>query len=161
MTTEVSKNEFERVMRPRINLHFDWSRFRAQDAFTVEEVALRSNEFSRVFATWYYDYRSNRSANYDDVPRPTPLSIAAALPLRKQLKAVLVPRVEDYLRSFQAGDIPPVAPAYFLKRNRFLLLDGNHRMLAHHLGRIPHPIRLWAVKGPLEQSVVLDLRHWR
>ncbi len=76
--------------------------------------------------------------------------------------------LQDYRKIYQTK-IPDRInfPVYGLPDNKFLILDGNHR--ATELFRafkndaklIWNPVTLLVIRGPICQTILLDLKHWQ
>ena len=75
----------------------------------------------------------------------------------------------EYHRNEYKKEIPTQTrfPVYGLPENKFLLLDGNHRAVelfkAYQANPTQefHPIELWAIRGPICQTMLPDLKHWQ
>lgn len=118
---------------------------------------LSISECDRIFTPWYMT-DADIETNWAD-PLGRPISVQVAVRVFDRLSHR--DRFKYPIEQLGAGvPFPRLLPAYQLPDDRFLLLDGNHRLVAACFLQIQCEIALMVCDGPLEESALPDLRHW-
>jgi len=50
-------------------------------------------------------------------------------------------------------------PVYAVPKDEYLVMDGNHRLSALALAKLPFTIDMWVVRGPIDPVALKDLTH--
>ena len=155
-------SEFRHTNNQRgIQVCFNWARF-LSERWPIELVRLYNiAELSRCFLPWYLG-PAGREVQYAD-QCAKPISLPELPSAFASLRHDHQTGIQDYVRKFQAssGPICFAAPTYLLPGNRYLGMDGNHRLAALMLANRTFEVTLCNVRGPLEANCLLDLIHWQ
>lgn len=142
----------------KVRVKLDWPRV-VNDELKIDVHHTSSlNEVRTFFMPWYAD--DNRTElRYDcDYAKPVTVGdVADDLDRWPQRTLPIAEYVKDMCSDGAQG---LVLPTYALPNDRLLLLDGNHRAVALVVAQIPFSVRLLIVRGPIEPTMLPDLKHW-
>lgn len=148
----MDKSAFIEKYRDRIRVRVDWEAFLA-DPWTVRREQLRlPDALERLWTPWY----PNAAAGPPSAePAMWPLSVNEAAANRDRLG-----RNQESLDKHMAAwrdDAVIEAPAFALPRGGYLLLDGNHRVVAGTIVRGAAILDLAVIEGPPGAPLLPDL----
>jgi hypothetical protein len=63
----------------------------------------------------------------------------------------------EFLSGARATDFE--FPVYAMPKDEYLVMDGNHRLSALALAKLPFAINMWVVHGPIDTTALADLTH--
>nr|MBS0021870.1 hypothetical protein [Gammaproteobacteria bacterium] len=163
MQTHISSNLFVSFFRPCIRVLFDWERFQKERWPIQLAVADDLSSISPWYLPWHFD-ATGKEVKYDS-PAGRPIQLAS---IAKHMLTFDDERRQKILEmsSFFLKDrdhrrpAQLVAPTYVLPNNLRIILDGNHRMAALMLAKIPFRLLVFSIHGPMDNAVMPELRHW-
>jgi hypothetical protein len=159
---DVPVETFVSVFRESIRVIFDWDRFLRERWPIKLSVLSRQVEINDWYLPWNVGH-SGQIVRYD-APDAHPIQLAdvsAVFPLldpERQMKITDIKR--SFFRYPGGGPTPVVVATYHLGSSRHLLLDGNHRIAGILLAQVPFRAVAFSVYGPIERSIVPELKHW-
>lgn len=111
-----------------------------------------------MFTVWY---AGPDGADADCWSAARPLRVAEAGRTEPSWPAERARRIAGFERAFREAPEPArlVLPAFALGQGALLLLDGNHRAVAAHRAGVPVRLLVYALRGPLREEILPDLRH--
>lgn len=156
----MSAATFEQFFRPCVRVLFDWASFLIERWPVRLSVVEDRHALAEFRIPWNFA-ASGQVVKYDH-PEATP-AMLGSMPGR--LTVLEACRRESILRiaSAFAAERPPVillVPTYHLPDNGHLVLDGTHRLTALVVSGVPCKVLTATVHGPLDRSVIPELRHW-
>lgn len=167
---EISWGAFQRLFArgsAGIQVTLDWERLgaphRAGEALIVrEDRLLDGSEPQRdYYAPWYAD-ASGRPTDYRAADA-RPLQCADLAASGRGLSQRQRERVGYFEQALATGGARLCLPTLDLRDGRFLVLDGNHRLVAAlrlAAAGVPSRITEFRITAPLDRSLLPDLRHW-
>ena len=146
----MNKDEFIARFRPTIRVNLDWSMFK-EDNTTLFSVTLNlPREINRLWTPWFPGGMSHHFAD----PSAEPLSALGAasditlLGSHEQGIRHCIERIND-------DDIE--APAVAFPRQRYLLLDQNHHIVAAAVKELHVRLQLSVIVPPLGKHILTDV----
>lgn len=160
ITADIPSTLFASYFERSIRVLFNWNRFRAEGWRVSLSVITDRGELSEWYVPWYLG-NSEGEVSYS-APDARPLSLPE---IPENLSSLGKSRVKMILSLSESYKVfrPPLqmfAPVYALGSNRFLLLDGCHRMSALMGSTVSFKLIAFTVFGPMDRSVLPDLQHW-
>jgi hypothetical protein len=138
---------FARLFGPPITrVELDWDQLQASASAVTVEVRDRGEELGGLFHPWYVS-PAGKEAGWSDGD--------GFSEHRRR-------RVRQLAGEYQASK-PPVqllAGCYDIGEERRLVVDGNHRIAAVVESSVAFRLLALTVCGPLDESILPDLRHW-
>jgi hypothetical protein len=158
--TCISLEAFTFFFRPSVRVLFDWRRFE-REGWPIDMQVL--DDYC-VISRWYMPWNINeerRLVNYD-APGAHPIQLNDVPEIFPQFASSRQRLILNLKRTFQEERTPVqlVVAGYVVKDDVRLLLDGNHRLAALFLSSVPFRLMSFNIHGPLEGSIVPELRHW-
>jgi hypothetical protein len=129
---EVSPQVFESFFRSSIRPAFDWKRFASEAWPVTVRVFQERSSLAAIDCAW-------NSVPALDIPK-----VLSHFPPRRRR---LIRQLADQFRESQSP-IELVVPALATAKNRYVLLDGNHRVGALMLSDVPFRLLAFIVHGP-------------
>ncbi|MFD7534725.1 hypothetical protein [Streptomyces sp. NPDC059819] len=155
--------QFATRFRDDIRVMIDWTQL--ADANTYVSVRTLAREearrhLARLFTVWYTSPEGEDSLWIR--PGSQPLRVGEAGRTAQRWPEVRTHAVADLVQAYTAAPepVPLNIPAYAVDDGRFLLLDGNHRAVAAHRAGAAVRLTLFALHGPVCETVLPDLRHY-
>ena len=149
------KNEFIDKFGDKIHVCFNWKWFDSEDFKIIAKEFLFIDQ-NNWFTPWYVDDNGSEvSWCYRD---SKPLSIGDAINSQ-----VIIRNKYDHIAKHKFNcDIYDIdIPMYFLGDNKYLLLDGNHRLMGLLLNGIKANVYGYVIYGPITERMIPDLRHYQ
>lgn len=140
-----------------VRVRFNWRRFGAE-GWPISIERLMPDQLCRVYTPWYESNGRIGAAYYELDARP--LSVVEAARRRLEFDAKRAADIQEKVDLIASSDISLEVPAFALPGGRFLLLDGNHRIVALVASGHDAPVTLHAVTGPIESDALPDLARW-
>jgi len=148
----MDKTEFIGRYRERIRVRLDWYALGGEE-WTVRTVRLAlPQDLPKLWTPWYANAASGPPPSD---PQAWPLSVEHAAANRARLGANQN-TLDRHMAEWREDQIIE-APALALARERFLLLDRNHHVVAGALLLRPATLMLHALVGPPGAKMLLDL----
>lgn len=120
----------------------------------------RLNDFNRVLSSWYGNDQAVELCYLDSTAWP--LSVPDVAKRLDEFCQQRRSRIACYAKRIQNGEEGPFEfPAYALPNGQFMLLDGNHRLVALQKSGIIASVALHVVHGPFDQNILADLWRWQ
>lgn len=141
------------MIRPLLN----WDRL-MRLCPTVRSVVMSSpRRLGDLYTTWYLDEAGLGEIDYQASER-RPLTVREAASRVSELNTERA----THLHGLQghSGPYAMLAPLYRVAEGRFLILDGNHRLVAAHQVRRELRLLGLAIDGPLDPVILPDLVFW-
>ena len=152
---------FARLFGPPITrVELDWDQLQASASAVTVEVRDRGEELGGLFHPWYVSPAGEEAGWSDENARP--VSATEWAQLRNGFSEHRRRRVRQLAGEYQASK-PPVqllAGCYDIGEERRLVVDGNHRIAAVVESSVAFRLLALTVCGPLDESILPDLRHW-
>ena len=160
MTTLIPANLFVEFFKPFVRVMFDWARME-EERWPVELSVVSALEQVACWHTPWNFNRLGREVRHDDAEaRPIRLAeVEALMPGFGEQRQRYIERMVCEFRQ-SPPPVQLILPAYELPEGGHILLDGNHRAAALLRARVSFRILLCAVRGPIEESILPELRHW-
>jgi hypothetical protein len=154
------KEEFIRKFRTDIHVMFNWPLFELED-WPIDIMVLENNiNIHDWYMPWYIDL-GGQEANYNS-KNAIPLSINDVLH-SEYIMNKRNNRVSEIKAIFNGLEQPICfdIPVYSLNKGKYLVLDGNHRIIALIKKNIKYILRAYIIHGPIDENIIADLVHWR
>jgi hypothetical protein len=152
----MNKTEFRQRYGQAIRMCFNWARFNAEAGIDVGQA---DSDLNSLFVPWYIDGQGGFT-NWD-ATGATPLTVSQAALRLSSLSQHSQATIGHWVKEYQSGKKPERTPAYALPDDHYLVLDGNHRLIAAHLAGVNGTFGLDVVRGPIDDGIVFDLRYWK
>lgn len=162
-SAEVSSDLFSSVFQSSVRVIFDWERMASEKWPVRLEVFDQLDDISSWYLPWNVDHEG-REVRFDHADaHPIQLSAVPAYlsgfdEARREKVNALARAMGDNSKSGHPNQI--VAVTYALPSGRRLVLDGSHRTSGLMIARAPFKLLAFTVYGPLEGTIVPELRHW-
>jgi len=150
------KEDFKKQFQTSIRVDFNWA------GFFTEYCKVSMQNFFAIdsynwFTPWYLDKNGFEVSYYHREAKPLSLNdvLISEVMLSKRTNGII--ECKDRLVGNQ---IVVEIPMYFLGGNKYLILDGNHRLLAVLIHGLQATIFGHVVFGPIDERMVPDLRHF-
>jgi hypothetical protein len=135
-----------------IGVCFDWRLFSHKQYSVQRKILTVPDDADFLFAPWYLDSKGKPVGYRHTEAHPVLISEAA---FNAELE-----RDQNIEPQFRGSTLPE-CPAIQVPQNKYLLLDGNHRVTAATKGQVRRPLILWVIIGPLNDELIPDLIHWK
>lgn len=153
-----TKDEFKERFCSSIRVQFNWAYFGAQD-WPMSEITMTDPDLGSVFTPWY-EIEGVPGAGYEQAGA-SPMSVERAACLLNKFAPELKAAIQQKINALDICDGRIVVPAYQLPDGKYLLLDGNHRLVALAVSKKQRTVVLHVVEGPPLAEVLPDLIHWQ
>jgi hypothetical protein len=160
VTADIPSTLFASFFERSIRVLFNWNRFREEGWRVSLSVITNRVELSEWYVPWYLG-KSKGEVSYS-APDARPLSlpeIPENLSFLGKSRVELILSLSESFKVFRQP-LQMFAPVYALGSNRFLLLDGSHRMSALMGSVVSFKLMAFTVFGPMDRSVLPDLQYW-
>ena len=160
MLPHEAKEEFIGRFYNKIHVIFNWERFKNED-WPIDIILLENNiDVNKWYTPWYVDL-NGIEANYN-APNAIPLSINGVL-CSEHIMNKRNKKVSQILMECKrlAQPIKFDIPAYELGNGKYLVLDGNHRIIALLKHGLRFVVQAFVLRGPIDEGIVADLLHWK
>ena len=134
-----------------IGVCFVWRLFSRKQYSVQKEILTIPDNADSLFAPWYLD-GSGKPVGYRHTEAHPVLISEAATNAKLE-------REQNIMPQFHGPDLPE-CPAIQVESNKYLLLDGNHRVTAATREQVNRTLILWVIIGPLNDELIPDLIHW-
>jgi len=155
-----SKDAFAQKFGSEIRMYFNWSRLMSEE-WPVEIVTISgSNELAALRLPWCLSSKNEFVSFETEDGFPVRLSEVGVW------FAYLPTGIRDKIERFESEfrhaprHVSFDFPAYAIPMQQHLVLDGNHKLCALTRSGVPFRLQMWAVNGPLDETVLPDLRHF-
>lgn len=117
-----------------------------------------------TISSWYLPWHfnlENEEVKYD-APKGHPIQLSEIprfLPFFSEKRRKTL---TDFARIMTESRHPfqLVVPCYAVNESSCLFMDGNHRMAALMMAQVPFSLLAFVVHGPIDNSIIPELRHW-
>ena len=150
---------FAAFFEKSIRVLFNWDRFNKEGWKVELSLVEDRRELSNWYVPWYLGQDKEEINHSAATAQPLLLSDIPEnlIFLNEDRKKLIFALLDSFKVSRQP--LQMFVPVYDLG-GQCLLLDGNHRMAALVLSDTPFKLLTFTVFGPMDSSVLPDLRHW-
>ncbi len=146
----MNKVEFREQFGPNIRVNVDWKLFQQDDVTLVEPTLSLPRDSNRLWTPWFPGGASHHPAD----ACAEPLSVLGAAS-DISLLGTHEPAIRSVMARIEECEL--FAPAVALPRGRYLLLDGNHHIVAAVLLELAVIVRLAAIVVPRGRNILVDI----
>ena len=158
--TEITVEFFCRAFRQFVRVLLDWEQVERGPFAVLFALAQDRTSFDHWYSPWYVD-KAGKETSYEN-PAGTSLSVARAasgtIRFSQQREHLIAELTREY-RSI-SDPLQIVVALYALPNDRFLVLDGNHRLIAATRAECEVTVLTFVLYGPIDPSILPDLAHW-
>ena len=150
--------QFTELFRPFIRVQLDWETVRRAEWPVSAQVVTSTTELNDWYFPWYIRADGREGTTDADEAHPIPIREWPVDGYSAHREAV------DKQLTLLRALTPPVQlllATYSLPGLGHLVLDGNHRIAAAVEGNLSFVALAITLRGPIEPSVLPDLRHWQ
>lgn len=157
---EIPREVFFFFFKPFIRVLFSWERMERERwpirLLIVDDLATLSS----WYMPWNFDEKG-KEVDYQ-LPNARPIQARDIPNLLSALDSERQHLIFELARSFRVSEQPiqVIVPTYSLGNGQSFLLDGNHRVAALMVARVPFKLMSFTVCGPLDREIIPELRHW-
>jgi hypothetical protein len=160
MEKVMNAQDFCRYFMPFVRVHLNW-KLVEEHGWPVHVSVVSNIEH---FRSWYSPWYTDATGHEVDWEHPG-ASVISVGNVPERLTALKPDRAEKIRMLAEAYENEPqpvqlVTALYALGRSKYLVLDGNHRLAALSFGGCDARIMSVALHGPVDESVLPDLRHF-
>jgi len=151
---------FTFFFKPSIRVIFDWGRME-REKWPIELMLIDDlDSISSWYMPWNFD-ENKKEVNYQ-LPNARPIQLQDVPCLLPEFDSKRRRLIHEFTKIFGKSSKPIqiAAPTYSLGNDTCFFLDGNHRMAALMIARIPFRLLAFTVYGPLDGKIVPEFRHW-
>ena len=150
---------FIKAFQPQVRVLLRWDQVEEKQYPAYVDVFTDSAPFENWFAPWYCNSQGLETEYMARDARP--LSIADIATDASPLSTSRRGKIEALSHSFCAHEIVQIVVGlYALPHGKYLVLDGNHRLVAALRSRRPMTILAFTLVAPVDSQLLADLRHW-
>ena len=128
--------------------------------FQVKESFSHSLDYLGNLSTvWYVDGEGHQTDCYFDGARP--MTVHQAAQARDSWQPERQIRIAEFEKTFAAHReyVQLILPGYEIV-SKTLILDGTHRSVAAYRLRMPVRLFVFSLRGPVNEELLPDLRHY-
>lgn len=155
----MDKISFAEQFRPNIGVCMHWDRILRDSTFKVRIAQEDTHSLSKFFAPWYLNQDQARTTWDGEHARPVSIVEAAALP-NEFYQDRCFNTIRYWREQFRDGALIDMFPAYTVS-DGFLVLDGNHRLVALARSGLAATFSFATIEGPIDDQAVFDLHYWQ
>lgn len=143
---------------PAVRVMLNWDALERTGAPVTVRPLVALEQVEALYTPWYVTPGVGEVSFADTDAQPLRVSqVAAHLDdLRPERRAAMA----AIAAGFDRGAGPVTVPCYGLPSGELLLLDGNHRMSAAAVHRLPVRALAVIVHGPADPTILPDLAAW-
>ena len=157
---QIPSQLFASYFEANIRVLFDWGRLKREDWNIGLSVVTSKSKLAKGFVPWYIGKKEKEVSYSSPDAKPVSLSqVQNVLPFLNKKRSHLITQLSN---SFEISRQPVqlVVPAYDLGKQRFLLLDGNHRIAALMMCNAKFRLMIFKVYGSMDSNILPDLEFW-
>jgi len=160
MQTIVPVELFISFFKPYIRVLFDWERLQKEN-WPINISVIHNID---IISSWSLPWSINKQGKevrYDS-PEARPIQLTEVPHIFSSLKKERQQSIINFSKLYIDSPHPVqfVVPAFALPDGKGFFMDGNHRMSALILAKIPFCLLIFTVHGPTDNSIIPELRHW-